>query len=107
VPLPTVSPDQSSADTSAETGKIETVLRARQELLDHVSAGEDSIPSVLARAETDPVVATTKVSQLVQALPGYGPGKAVGALKRAGIAVDRRVEGLEPGQHTALLEALA
>jgi hypothetical protein len=76
-------------------------------LLDRVSAGETSIPSVLARAETDPVVAKTKVSQLVQALPGYGPGKAVDALKRAGIAVDRRVEALEPRQHEALLDVLA
>jgi hypothetical protein len=97
-----VSPGQRNADG----GKAEDVRRARRELLEHVSAGEDSIPSVLARAETDPVVATTKVSQLVQALPGYGPGKAVGALKRAGIAVDRRVEGLEPEQHEALLHVL-
>jgi hypothetical protein len=103
VPLPTVSSGQRIADGD----KAEALRRARRELLDNVAAGEDSIPSVLARAETDPVVATTKISQLVQALPGYGPGKAISALKRAGIAVDRRVEALEPRQREALLDVLA
>ena len=103
LPVPTVSSGQRNADGE----KAEAVRQARRELLDHVAAGEDSVRSVLARAETDPIVAKTKVSQLVQAMPGYGPGKAVGVLKSAGIAVSSRVEMLEPRQCEALLGALA
>jgi hypothetical protein len=102
MPLPQLSREQRNV---AEE-KAVAVRQARRALLDDVKAGALSISSVLVRASTDPVAAKTKVSQLVGALPGYGPAKAVGVLTQAGITVDRRVDGLDPRQHEALINAL-
>jgi len=101
--LPTLSPEQRAAALE----KAAAARKARRELLDNVKSGAATIPSVLQRAKTDPVVAKTKVSQLVQALPGYGPAKVAGVLERAGIAEGRRVGGLGPKQHEALISELA
>lgn len=103
MPVTRSSHEQRNVDAT----QASTVREARNELLGQVHAGQASIGAVLQRAASDPMVAKTKVSQLVQALPGYGPSKAVGVLSTAGIAVGRRVEELEPSQYQALVDALA
>jgi hypothetical protein len=52
------------------------------------------------------VVAKTKVSALVQALPGYGASKAAAALAEAQIVDGRRLGGLGVKQRDALVNAL-
>ena len=44
-----------------------------------VKSGDESIPAVLDRGKSDPIAGKTKVSQLVRALPGYGPAKVIRA----------------------------
>ncbi|HEY2207050.1 MAG TPA: integration host factor, actinobacterial type [Pseudonocardia sp.] len=100
--LPRTSHEQRNADAEQAV----TVRQVRSGLIDHVKAGDASIEVILERAATDPVVAKTKISQLVQALPGYGPSKAAAVLTDAGIAMHSRVEQLEPRERTALITAL-
>lgn len=81
--------------------------RARRELFEQINAGRVTIAAVLARAETDPVVARTEVRRLVEAFPGCGPGDRGQALTRAGVTGGRRVGSLGPWQREALIRALS
>jgi hypothetical protein len=53
------------------------------------------------------LVAKTKVSAVVQALPGYGTVRAAAALAEANIVESRRVGGLGVRQRDALLTVLS
>lgn len=101
--LPTLSPEQ-RAD-ALEKAKVARL--ARKQLLDQVRTGEVTVAQVLGRGKDDPVVAQTKVNALLQALPGYGAAKAATVLSDAKIPDGRRIGGLGPRQHEALLSALS
>ena len=66
--LPTLTPEQ----RDAALAKARQARQARSNLLADITSGQDTVPAVLARAQSDPVAAKTKVSQLVRAIPGYG-----------------------------------
>ncbi len=101
--LPTLTPEQ----REAAQAKSREARQARSALLAGIKTGEETIPAVLDRAKSDPIAGKTKVSQLVRALPGYGPAKASAVLEQAGIPEDRRVAGLGARQREALVSALA
>jgi hypothetical protein len=99
--LPTLTPEQ-RADALA---KAQAARKERSELLASVKAGKVSIAQLLNR--TDNVAKKTKVSQVIRALPGYGPAKAAAVMEEAGIDDNRRVGGLGDQQRRKLLEAVA
>ena len=100
--LPTLTPEQ----REAAQAKSREARQARSALLAGIKSGDETIPAVLDRGRSDPIAGKTKVSQLVRALPGYGPAKASAVLEQAGIPEDRRVAGLGSRQREALVSAL-
>ena len=66
--------------------------------------GSMTLPEVLERAETDEIVAGTKVYAVLVALPGLGKVKAARVMEDLGIAENRRLRGLGTRQKAALLE---
>ena len=63
-----------------------------------------TFPQILlaAFAAGDEVIAKTRVSDLVQSMPGVGKIRAAQIMERLGIAGSRRVQGLGPVQREAL-----
>jgi len=100
MPLPTLTPEQ-RADALA---KAQAARKKRSELLASVKAGKTSIAQVLAK--TDEITKKTKVSQVIKAMPGYGPAKAQAVMEEAGIDDNRRVGGLGDQQRKKLLDAV-
>lgn len=90
----------------AALAKAAPVRAARRRLREQVARGELSIAAVLDRARTDPVVAKTRVVDLLTALPGYGSVTVAALLCDARIHPTRRVGGLGRRQRPALLDAL-
>jgi hypothetical protein len=90
----------------AALAKAAPARAARRRLREQVARGELSIAAVLDRARTDPVVAKTRVVDLLTALPGYGSVTVAALLCDARIHPARRVGGLGRRQRLALLEAL-
>ncbi len=101
--LPTLSPEQ----RQQALDKAAAARRARSELLDQVKKGTTTVGDVLQRADTDEIVRKTKVTQLLKALPGYGPAKVDDLLEQAQIPDNRKVGGLGEHQRRALLDALS
>jgi Family of unknown function (DUF6292) len=91
----------------AALAKAAPARAARRRLREQVARGELSIAAVLDRARTDPVVAKTRVVDLLTALPGYGSVTVAALLCDARIHPTRRVGGLGRRQRLALLDALA
>lgn len=87
--------------------KAQEARAARKVLLEKVKSGEVSVAQVLDRGKADPMVGKTKVLAVVMALPGIGATRAAALLSDAGIAEGRRVAGVGPKQHAALVEALS
>jgi hypothetical protein len=79
---------------------------ARQELLFQVATEQLSMAVVLAGAATDPLIARTKVSDLLEAVPGCDPAKLARILTAAEITEGRRVGALRSWQHRTLLNML-
>jgi ribosomal protein S13 len=59
---------------------------------------------VLDRAESDEIVAGTKVSAILMSMPGLGKVKAKRLMEANGIAENRRIRGLGQRQRAALLD---
>lgn len=94
--LPPLTPEQ-RADALHKAQETRT---ARAEL----RASLKNRTVTLAQVITDPdeVAGKTKVSYLLQSVPGVGPARARQIMDRAGIADNRRVRGLTSGQRAAL-----
>jgi hypothetical protein len=90
----------------AALAKAAPARAARRRLREQVARGELSIAAVLDRARTDPVVAKTRVVDLLTALPGYDSVTVAALLCDARIHPTRRVGGLGRRQRPALLDAL-
>jgi S13-like H2TH domain len=99
--LPTLTPEQ----RAEALAKAQAARKERSELLASVKAGKVTIAQLLDRK--DNVVKKTKVSQIIKALPGYGPAKAAAVMEEAGIDDNRRVGGLGDQQRKKLLDAVA
>ena len=73
--LPTLTPEQ----RAEALAKAQAARKKRSELLASVKAGKTSIAQVLAK--TDDITKKTKVSQVIRAMPGYGPAKAAAVME--------------------------
>ena len=100
--LPTRTPEQRH-EALRKAGAART---ARKQLLEAIARGEQTIPAVLERAKSDPVVGKTRVAALLKSLPGYGTAKVTALMQQTGIVASRRAAGLSEGQRRRLCDAL-
>ena len=96
--LPPLTPEERAAALE----KAARVRRERAEVKRNLKRGAMTLPDVLAFAAGDEVIAKTRVSDLVQSMPGVGKIRAAQIMERLGIAESRRVQGLGPVQREAL-----
>ena len=89
----------------AALAKAAEARRVRANLKQALKAGELGLADVLARAESDDVVAMTKILTILEALPGIGKVKSRRTMASIGISESRRVQGLGAKQRRALLTA--
>ena len=89
----------------AALAKAAEARRVRANLKQALKAGELGLADVLARAESDEVVAMTKILTILEALPGVGKVKSRRTMASIGISESRRVQGLGAMQRRALLTA--
>jgi hypothetical protein len=99
MPLPELDPEQ----RRAALAKAAEARRIRAELKQMLKSGEVSLRQVLDRAESADALAKMKVSDVLEAMPAYGPVKARRLMEELGIAQTRRIRGLGPRQRKALL----
>jgi len=99
-PVPALTPEQ----RAAALAKAAESRRARAALKESLRTGERTLADVLV--DTDEVVAKTKVSELLEALPGVGPVRAARLLSECEISPSRRVRGLGSHQRLALVAAV-
>ncbi|MDH2392711.1 MULTISPECIES: integration host factor, actinobacterial type [Streptomyces] len=100
MPLPTMTPEQ----RKAALAKAAEARRARTQLLESLRSGKKKLSQVLKKAQDDPVVGKTKVSQLLRAIPGMGPAKVTALMDEIGIDDNRRAGGLGDRQRQELIQ---
>jgi len=74
--------------------------------LEAIARGQQTLPAVLERAKSDPVIGKTRVAALLKSLPGYGPAKVAALMEQTGIIASRRAAGLSEQQRRRLCDAL-
>ena len=84
--------------------KAAEARRVRAELKELLKTGTLTLQEVFDRAETDDIVAGTKINAVLVSLPGLGKVKAKRLMEEHEIADNRRIRGLGPRQREALLE---
>jgi hypothetical protein len=97
--LPELDPDQRRAALL----KAAEARRVRAELKDQLKLRAIGLPTVFARAEREDAVAKMRVTDVLAAMPAYGPVKARRLMEELDISTSRRVRGLGPRQRQALL----
>ena len=93
-------PPLSAEAREAALAKAAEARRVRAEVKAQLKDGTISFAEVLTRAESEPLVAKTKI---LESLPGVGKVKARRTMERIGIAESRRIQGLGENQRHALL----
>ena len=96
--LPTLTPEQ----RANALAKAAEARQARAELKNGLKAGTVTLADALDRAAADDEIGKTKVSALLEALPGVGKVRRVQVMDRLGIHESRRVRGLGENQRRAL-----
>jgi hypothetical protein len=97
-------PKLTAEQRNAALAKAAEARRTRAEMKELLRTGSLTLPEVLDRAETDEIIAGTKVYAVLVSLPGLGKVKAARVMEELGIASNRRLRGLGTRQHAALLE---
>ena len=99
-------PESTPEQRAAALAKAAEARRMRAEIKALLSTGSLTLAEVFARAETNDIVAGTKVTPLIVSLPGMGKIKTKRLLEELGIPDNRRVRGLGSRQRADLLEAV-
>ena len=100
MPPPKLTPEQ----RRAALAKAAEARRVRAEIKELLKTGSLMFSEVLDRAETDDLIAGTKVAAIVVSLPGVGKVKGKRLMEELEIAPNRRLRGLGSRQRAALLE---
>lgn len=87
----------------AALAKAGEVRRKRAEVKAKLKMRSISLSDLLEQAETDEVVAGTKVLAVLESLPGMGKVRARRMMDEIGIADSRRIRGLGDQQRASLL----
>lgn len=98
--VPQLRPEQ----RQAALAKAVEVRRMRAEIKQMLKAGEVTLREVLDRADGSDVLGKMKVSEMLEAMPEYGPVTARRLMETLGIAPTRRLRGLGSRQRAALLD---
>ena len=88
----------------AALAKAAEARRTRAEIKELLKTGSLSIADVFERAETDDIVAGTKIAAILVSLPGLGKIKAKRLMEEHGISESRRIRGLGTRQRKILLD---
>lgn len=100
-----MAPPQLTAEQRAKA--LEKAAMARQkraEVKQLLKNGSLSLSDLYEKADSDPIVAGTKVSAVLSSMPKVGKVKAKRIMEDLGIAENRRLRGLGDRQRAALLE---
>ncbi|MCY3578126.1 MAG: integration host factor, actinobacterial type [bacterium] len=96
-------PQLTAEQRRAALAKAGEVRRKRAEVKQMLKMRSISLSDLLAQAETDDVVAGTKVLAVLESLPGMGKVRARRMMEEIGIADSRRIRGLGDQQRASLL----
>ena len=97
---PKLTPEQ----RQAALAKAAEARRVRAELKELLKTGSLTLSEVFERAETDEIVAGTKIAAILVSLPGLGKIKAKRLMEEYKIAENRRIRGLGVRQRADLLK---
>lgn len=100
MPVPELGPDE----RRAALAKAAEVRRIRAELKQMLKSGEVTMRQVLERSTSTEALDRMKVSEVIEAMPEYGPVTARRLMEQLDIAPTRRLRGLGPRQRVALLD---
>lgn len=87
--------------------KAASARRSRAEMKQRLKSGEIDLRQVLDRASTDDVIAKTRVSEVLEAMPKVGRVRARRLMERLDISSSRRLRGLGVNQRERLLAEFA
>jgi hypothetical protein len=99
VALPPLTPEQRSAALE----KAAQARKARAEVKEQLKRSDETLESVLAKADGSEIIGKMKVSAVLEALPGVGKVRATKLMERLDISPTRRVRGLGAKQRAALI----
>ncbi|MBT8213873.1 MAG: integration host factor [Acidimicrobiia bacterium] len=102
--MPAVPPKLTPEQRQAALAKAGEARRQRAEMKELLSTGSLTFAEVLERAETDEIVAGTKITAVLVSLPGMGKVKTKRLMEEHGIADNRRIRGLGDRQRRVLLD---
>lgn len=97
---PQLTPEQ----RRAALAKAAEARRTRAEIKELLKTGSLTLGEVLERAETDDIVAGTKVYSLLISMPGMGKVKGKRLMEDLSISESRRIRGLGTRQRAVLLD---
>lgn len=97
-------PQVSEEQRRAALEKAAQARTKRAEMKALLQTGSLTLQDVLTEAETDDIVAGTKVYPLLVSMPGMGKVKAMRLMEECKIAENRKIRGLGARQRDCLLE---
>jgi len=100
-------PQMSDEQRAAALARAQEARRLRAEMTELLKTGSLTLAEVFERAESDDLVAGTKISKVIVAMPGMGKVTAKRLMEEHGIDERRRIRGLGSRQRRVLLELFA
>lgn len=97
-------PELTTEQRRAALEKAAEARRVRAEVKELLKTGSLTLADVFERAESDEIIAGTKISSLLVSMPGLGKVKAKRLMEEHGISESRRIRGLGNRQRETLLE---
>ncbi len=97
-------PKLTAEQRQAALAKAAEARRARAEMKELLRTGSLTLSEVFERAETDDIIAGTKINAVLVSMPGLGKVKAKRLMEEHAIAENRRIRGLGTRQREVLLE---
>ena len=96
--------DMSEEQRTAALARAAEARRTRAEMKELLRTGSLTLAEVFERAETDDIVAGTKVNSVLVAMPRMGKVTTKRLMEEYGIAENRKIRGLGSRQRRLLLE---
>jgi hypothetical protein len=100
-------PPMSDEQRAQALAKAAAARRERAEIKALLKTGSLTLAEVFERADTDDIIAGTKVYPLLASMPRMGKIKAKRLMEELGIAENRKIRGLGSRQRTDLLQTFA
>jgi hypothetical protein len=97
-------PQMSDEQRAAALAKAAEARRVRAEMSHLLKTGTLTLSEVFERADTDDIVAGTKITKVILSLPGMGKVSTKRLLEEHEIDESRRIRGLGSRQRRVLLE---